>query len=178
MTFQMPFLRIRLAQLVMLGAVAGLVAAGLAYAATPSDLGPYPLSTVPDCTAAANIGGARICKVRVVAGGNWRASAGEWIVIRAAVGHSGAKAKATCMANQAAAVVTITIDGQQDPVDTIPCALDSGRYEVDWRALSHPLKPGRHIIAETWYFPRATPDWPKGATAVWLAALTVAPKAQ
>jgi hypothetical protein len=131
---------------------------------------------VPDCTTAANTGGAHICKVRVVAGGNWRAEPGEWIVIRAAVGHDGAKAKATCMANQAAAVVTITIDGRQHPVDTIPCALDSGRYEVDWRALSHPLTPGRHIIVETWYFPRATPDWPAGATAVWLAALTIAPK--
>ena len=76
-----------------------------AKSAPPTDQGPFPLSSVPDClTAAPNTGGAHICKVRAAGGiASWQALTGEWIVIRAAAGEN---TLADCSADQASIVPT------------------------------------------------------------------------
>lgn len=143
--------RVRLMRVAVLMALTGLVVTGVAYATPPSDQGPSPLATVPDCKApVADTGGAHICKVRAVLGGNWQAGTGEWIVVRAG---SGSDTQAACLADEATIVATITIDGKNLPVDTISCAFVAafGGWFVDWRALSHPLPKGDHAIVETWY---------------------------
>ena len=165
--------RFRFLPVLMLLVLAG-VAAAAAFAAPPSDQGPFPLSSVPDClTAAPDTGGAHICKVRAAAGvANWQASTGEWIVIRAAIGEN---TLADCSADQASIAPTITIDGKSLPVDVTPCAFDtgSGFWFVDYRALSHPLPKGNHAISESWYFTTDAPGAPAGTTVPFSTTLTV-----
>jgi hypothetical protein len=139
--------------------LAGVVAAA-AFATPPSDQGPYPLDSVPDCVAAApDTGGAHICKVHPFAAGvPWQAGTGEWVVIRGAEFAFGtADDHATCLAIQASLKVTITIDGNSLPVDNIPCAFNAAAntWITDWRALSHPLPKGAHAIVETLVFTTA-----------------------
>ena len=153
--------------------VLGGLGATAAFAAPPTDQGPFPLSSVPDCkTGVPDTGGAHICKVRAAVGGSWQAGTGEWIVIRAATGQP---TQAACLADQGSIVATITIDGKSLPVDTIPCAFDagSGLWFVDYRALSHPLPKGNHAISESWYFTIDANGVPAGATFTFTATLTV-----
>jgi hypothetical protein len=142
--------------------------------APPTDQGPFPLSSVPDClTAAPNTGGAHICKVRAAGSiASWQASIGEWIVIRAAAGEN---TLADCSADQASIVPTITIDGTSLPVDVTPCAFHAGAYYVDYRALSHPLPKGDHAISESLYF-TTDAGAPTGTTLTFSTTLTVANK--
>lgn len=175
------FMRSRLARVTMLVALAGLGVTGLAYATAPSDQGPFPLTSVPDClaTVPAPPGGAHLCKVHPFAGPTvpWQASTGEWIVIRAGFYYPDPSAQAECQADQASVVATITIDGKNVPVDTIPCTVGTGPYTgywpLDYRALSHPLTPGVHNIVETLTWTTTTASEPAGFTYTLPATLTV-----
>lgn len=151
-------LRFRFVPVLLLLVLAGVVATA-AFATPPTDQGPYPLNAIPDClTGVADTGGAHICKVHPFAAGPWQAGTGEWIVIRGTVYGQGAD-QATCMALQASAVVTITIDGNSLPVDSIPCAFstDVSSWLSDFRALSHPLPKGDHAIVETLHYTTTVP---------------------
>jgi len=159
--------------LVMLVLVLGGLGATAAFASPPSDQGPFPLSSVPDCkTGAPDTGGAHICKVRVAIGGNWQAGTGEWIVVRLA---NGLDTQAKCLSDQASIVATITIDGTSLPVDVISCAFnaDSGLWFVDYRALSQPLPKGEHAISESFYYTTDSNGVTAGTTETFTATLAV-----
>jgi hypothetical protein len=158
-----------------IAALAVLGAAGTAHASPPSDAGPFPLSTVPDClTAAPDSGGPHVCKVRPAFGlADWQAGAGEWIVVR--VGDAEPD-QAGCLAVQASVVATITVDGTTLPVDTTPCQFSAGSWVVDYRALSHPLAPGDHAISTSWYFTTAAVGNAAGSTLTFGTTLTVNPQ--
>jgi hypothetical protein len=158
-----------------------LVLAGLgvtaAFAASPTDQGAFPLSSVRDCLTTAPATKDKICKVRAAAAiANWQAGTSDWIVVRAAIGEPD---QASCLADQTSIVPTITIDGKSFPVDTIPCAFNagSGLWFVDYRALSKPLDTGDHAIVESWFFTTTSPGGTGGTTTTFgPRTLTVAKK--
>jgi hypothetical protein len=169
-----PRLRFLVVSVVM---VAVLAAAGAAYASAPTDGGPWPLSTLPDClTAVPDTSGPHICKVRPApASGitHWQAGTGEWIVVR--VGDLEPD-QASCLAVQASVVATVTIDDATVPADLFPCQLSGGFWIVDYRALFHPLAPGDHAVSESWHFTTAASDVPAGSTITFSTTLTVTPR--
>lgn len=171
-------LRFRFLPVLIFVVLAGL-AATAAFAAPPTDQGSFPLSSVPDCTTTAlNKGGVHICKVRAAVGGDWQAATGEWIVIRSGFAPDMPDTtQATCLAYQASIVATITIDGKNLPVDTIPCELIPNSPDfwfVDYRVLSHPLPPGVHAISASFVFTTAVGPNLAGTTITDSATLTVA----
>jgi hypothetical protein len=170
-------LRFRFLPMLMLLVLTGLGATA-AFASSPSDQGPFPLSSVRDCLTTAPPTKAKICKVRPAVStiANWQAGTSDWIVVRAAIGEDD---QAKCSADQASIVPTITIDGKSFPVDTIPCAFnaDTQLWFVDYRALSKPLDVGDHAIVESWFFTTDANGVPAGTTITFgPKTLTVAKK--
>lgn len=175
-------LKLRFMLVPVVALLATLASVGVAMAAPPSDGGSSPLA-LPNCMAGVDVG--RICKVSPALASftgqpvAWQAKTGTWIVIR--LGWIDPD-PANCAATQATLVLTITLDGKQLPVDTIPCQFETGLatgWIVDYRALVQPLAPGDHSISVTSYFPVAIGypgDYvPAGTTDIVSTTLTVVP---
>ena len=124
---------------------------------------------VPACLAdAPNAGHPRVCKLRPFASPNWQAETSEWIIIRTAWAH-------TSCAPLEAIVATYTLDGTTLEVVQSACEFNSalGLWQVDFRALSHPLKRGDHAISTTYFFPEEVAGAPAGTTSTFSTTLSV-----